>query len=67
MPGASRLDCRNQRHPAFFMSVWADPECGARDDTNACDGGYARCSNPGVQAGAVLLGRIKISGFSSGR
>ena len=27
MPGASRLDCRNQRHPAFFMSVWADPEC----------------------------------------
>ena len=21
MPGASRLDCRNQRHPAFFMSV----------------------------------------------
>ena len=53
--------------PGFFMSVWADPECGARDDTNACDGGYARCSNPGVQAGAVLLGRIKISGFSSGR
>ena len=33
---------------------------GPRDDTNACDGGYARCSNPGVQAGAVLLGRIKI-------
>ena len=47
--------------------LWADHECGARDDTNACDGGYARCSNPGVQAGAVLLGRIKISGFSSGR
>lgn len=51
----------------FFMSVWADPECGARDDTNPCDGGYAGCSNPGVQAGAVLLGRIEISGFSSGR
>ena len=41
MPGASRLDCRNQRHPAFFMSVWSNPECGARDDTNTCDGGYA--------------------------
>ena len=41
----------------FFMFVWADPECGASDDTNACDGGYAGCSNPGFQAGAVLLGR----------
>lgn len=67
MPGACRLDCRNQRNPAFFMPVWVDPECGARDDTNACDGGHAGCSNPGFQAGAVLLGRIKISGFSSGR
>ena len=67
MPGASRLDCRNQRHPAFFMSVWSNPECGARDDTNACDGCYAGCSNPGVQAGAVLLGRIEIPGFSSRR
>ena len=51
----------------FFMFVWADPECGASDDTNACDGGYAGCSNPSVQAGAVLLGRIKIPGFSSRR
>ena len=67
MPGASRLDCRNQRHPAFFMPVWADHECGARDDTNTCDGGYAGCSNPGFQAGVVLLGRIEISGFSSRR
>ena len=49
----------------FFMSVWADPECGARDDTNACDGGHAGCSNPGFQARAVLLGRIEIPGFSS--
>ena len=66
MPGASRLDCRNQRHPAFFMPVWADPECGARDDTNACDGGHAGCSYSGVQAGTILLGRIEIPGFSSG-
>lgn len=65
MQGACRLDCRNQRHPAFFMFVWADPECGASDDTNACDGGYAGCSNPSVQARAVLLGRIEIPGFSS--
>ena len=49
----------------FFMFVWADPECGASDDTNACDGGYAGYSNPSVQAGAVLLGRIEIPGFSS--
>ena len=28
MPGACRLDCRNQRHPAFFMSVWADLNVG---------------------------------------
>ena len=32
MPGACRLDCRNQRHPAFLMSIWADLECGARDE-----------------------------------
>ena len=67
MPGACRLDGRNQRHPAFFVPVWTDPECGARDDTNACNGGHAGCGNPGFQAGAVLLGRIKIPGFSSGR
>lgn len=48
------------------MFVWADPECGASDDTNACDGGYAGCSNPSVQAGAVLLGRIEIPGFQAG-
>lgn len=67
MPGACRLDCRNQRHPAFLMSVWADLECGARDDTNACDGGHAGCSYSGVQVGTILLGRIKIPGFPSGR
>ena len=50
----------------FFMPVWADPECGARDDTNACDGGHAGCSYSGVQDGTILLGRIEIPGFSSG-
>ena len=53
--------------PSFARMDVQTLNVGARDDTNACDGGHAGCSNSGVQAGAVLLGRIEISEFSSRR
>ena len=41
MPGASRLDRRNERHPAFFMPVWPDPGGGPCHDADPCHGGNA--------------------------
>ena len=60
MPGASRLDCRNQRHPAFFMSVWADPECRASDDTNGSNKKLPRIIELNAEY-AMLLERKKSS------
>ena len=60
MPGASRLDCRNQRHPAFFMSVWADPECRASDDTNSSNKKLPRIIELNAEY-AMLLERKKSS------
>ena len=60
MPGACRLDCRNQRHPAFLMSVWADPECRASDDTNGSNKKLPRIIELNAEY-AMLLERKKSS------
>ena len=38
LPGACRLDCRNQRYPAFFMPVWNNAEYRASHVSYPCHG-----------------------------
>ena len=54
LPGACRLDCRDQRYPAFFLSVWCDPQCRACNDSYTRYGGAAGSSHLCLCAGVVL-------------